>query len=56
MGVHEWWYSLQIEGEWRCKGEWGDVEGGVWRVIQRLLKQDWGHANVVWDHTSSKER
>ena len=24
-----------------------------WRVIQRLLKQDWGHANVVWDHTSS---
>jgi len=23
------------------------------RVIQRLLKQDWGHANVVWDHTST---
>ena len=23
----------------------------VWRVIQRLLKQDWGQANVVWDHT-----
>ena len=22
-----------------------------WREIQRLLKQDWGHANVVWDHT-----
>ena len=23
-----------------------------WRVIQRLLKQDLGHFNVVWDHTS----
>ena len=27
-----------------------------WRVIKRLLKQDWGNVNVVWDHTSTEER
>ena len=27
----------------------------VWRVMQRLLKQDWGHANVVWDHTIERD-
>ena len=21
------------------------------RVIKRLLKKDWGHAKLVWDHT-----
>ena len=26
------------------------------QVIQRLLKQHWGHANVVWDHTIPRER
>ena len=27
-----------------------------WRVIQRLLKQYWGHADVVWDYTRLGER
>ena len=50
MGVHEWGIYNERESSAARENAVG------WRVIQRLLKQDWGHANVVWDHTSKEER
>ena len=37
-----------IANKWR-KSSAATEKEVVWRVMQRLLKQDWGHANVVWD-------
>ena len=45
MGVHKQVYQTNRESSAAREREVG------WRVIQMLLKQDWGNANVVWDHT-----
>ena len=45
----------RIANKWRESSAAREREV-VWRVMQRLLKQDWGYANVVWDHTKSGER
>ena len=39
-----------IANKWRKRRAATEREV-AWRVIQRLLNQDWGHASVVWDHT-----
>ena len=59
LGLGLGWVRVRVRGVLRYLAR-RDIsaarESEVAWVIQRLLKQDSGHAKVVWDHTSTGER
>ena len=54
--VGSWMYMSRVKPNKYSESSYAREREVGWRVIQRLLKQDWGQANVVWDHTRSGER